>query len=108
MDSSSPLDWLVDSAGKEARLNMSNSGGQRFVPLKQRNVKKSSVFGHSPEARGVVDPGVVSLLFLVVGPEAVDDPEDCCPPEIPELPPPFDFLRGLLLLEPPPGKTPCP
>ena len=77
MESSSPLDWLsLDSVGTVARLKTSNSGGQRLVPLKHRNVRKSSVLGHSPLG-SELEAAEVNLLFLVVGPEAVEDPEDC-------------------------------
>ena len=46
-----------------------------MLPRRHRNVKKSSVFGHSPFClRRELEE---ILLFLVVGPDAVEDPEDC-------------------------------
>ena len=58
-----------------ARLKTSNSGGHKFVPRRHRKVKKSSVFGHSPFC--LTGSETLRVDFLVMGPEAVEDPEDC-------------------------------
>ncbi len=50
-------------------------------PLKHKNVRKSSVFGHSTFARAPESSDFAALELD--GPEAVDDPDD--PPPTPDL-----------------------
>ena len=96
LDSSSPLLGITVLL---ARLKTSNSGGHKLVPRRQRKVKKSSVLGHSPAVFCCDEASSEVLTDLLVGPDAVDEPDDCWPPLL-------DFLTGLFEFVP--GNDPWP